>query len=365
MNLSASTDSIDIARPDDWHVHLRDAGIMAAVVPSTARIFGRAIVMPNLRTPVTTVAQAQAYRERLLAALDPAWGFEPLMTLYLTSSTDPAQIELARHCGFVHGVKLYPAKATTNSEAGVQSIDDCHRVFDRMQSCAIPLLVHGEVTRPEVDVFDRERFFIDEVLEPLRRRFPALRIVLEHVTTREAVDYVSEAPGPIAATITAHHLLYNRNAMFLGADGSTGMRPHFYCLPVIKRERHRQALLAAVTSGNPRFFLGSDSAPHPRTDKENACGCAGCFTAPHAMGMYAAAFDAAGALDRLEGFASHFGADFYGLPRNTQRLRLRRRAAPDPVDILADDPARGAQQFRSLGAEHDTWEAELPVPDQP
>lgn len=360
--VASQATEISLTQPDDWHLHLRDGAALMAVVPYTARVFRRAIVMPNLRTPVTTVAQAQAYRERILAAVASSAAhsvatFEPLMTLYLTSSTDPAQIDQARHCGFVHGVKLYPARATTNSESGVQSFDDCNRVFERMQECGLPLLVHGEVTRPEVDVFDRERYFLDEVLGPLRRRFPGLRMVLEHVTTQDAVDFVRESDGPIAATITAHHLLYNRNAMFLTPAGAAGIRPHFYCLPIIKREVHREALLQAATSGNPRFFLGTDSAPHPRSDKENACGCAGCFTAPHALGMYAEAFASVGALDRLEGFASHFGPDFYGLPRNENHITLRRCAAADPVSLEVVDPERSGltMAFQSLGHEHDTW----------
>jgi dihydroorotase len=361
--LPQTSSTLTLIQPDDWHLHLRDGAALAAVAPFTARVFRRAIVMPNLRQPVTTVAQAQAYRERILAAVAAGLGgqapaFEPLMTIYLTSATDPAQIDLARHSGFVHGVKLYPARATTNSEAGVQSFEDCNRVFERMQDCGLPLLIHGEVTRPDVDVFDRERYFIDEVLGPLRRRFPGLRIVLEHVTTKDAVDFVAEASGPMAATITAHHLLYNRNAMFLTPAGGAGMRPHFYCLPIIKREVHRQALLQAATSGNPRFFLGTDSAPHPRCDKENACGCAGCFTAPHAIGMYAHAFESVGALHKLQGFASEFGPDFYGLPRNTQTITLQRAAAASTVCLDVQDPDRPGVDlmFQSLGNEADTWQ---------
>jgi dihydroorotase len=330
---------LTIRRPDDWHLHLRDGPTLAAVLPFTARCFSRAIVMPNLRTPVTTVEQALAYRSRILAALPGAGAgadFEPLMTLYLTSATRPEEIDRARASGRIHGVKLYPSRATTNSEAGVQSIDDCAAVLERMQRLDLPLLVHGEVARPEVDVFDRERIFLDEVLAPLQRRYPELRVVLEHLTTRDAVQYVLEAPGRTAATITAHHLLFNRNAMFLGADGAAGMRPHFYCLPVLKRERHRQALLEAATGGSPRFFLGTDSAPHPRADKESACGCAGCFTAPLAVPLYAQAFEQAGALDRLEAFASHHGADFYGLPRSSGTLTLLRRPPGPAAPIRAD-----------------------------
>jgi dihydroorotase len=342
--------SLTLRRPDDWHLHLRDGAMLAAVLPYTVRSFARAIVMPNLREPVTTVARARDYRARILAALAPGRSFEPLMTLYLTSATEVDEIDRACDSGIVHGVKLYPSRATTNSDAGVQSIADCTAVLERMQRRGLPLLVHGEVARTDVDVFDRERRFIDEVLVPLRARFPALRIVLEHVTTREAVQFVVAAPGPTAATITAHHLLYNRNAMFLGADGSAGIRPHFYCLPVLKREHHRQALLEAATGGDPRFFLGTDSAPHLRQEKESACGCAGCFTAPLALPLYAQAFEQAGALDRLEGFASHHGADFYGLPRNEGSITLVRRA-PAP---LAPIPVQG-QELVALGGHGCEW----------
>jgi dihydroorotase len=340
MSHDNTAQQLTIRRPDDWHLHLRDGATLAAVLPFTARSFARAIVMPNLRVPVTTVDLARAYRARILAALaagaQPALrDFEPLMTLYLTSATTAVEIERACESGIVHGVKLYPSRATTNSEAGVQSLDDCWPVLERMQELGLPLLVHGEVARPDVDVFDRERRFLDEVLAPLRQRFAELKIVLEHVTTEEAVQFVRDAPRHTAATITAHHLLYNRNAMFLGADGAAGIRPHFYCLPVLKRERHRRALVGAAVSGDPRFFLGTDSAPHPRSDKEAGCGCAGCFTAPRAMALYAQAFEQAGALDRLEGFASHFGADFYGLPRNVGTLTLQRRPADALPPILA------------------------------
>jgi len=327
--------TLTIQQPDDWHLHLRDGATLAAVLPHTARVFARAIVMPNLRPPVTTVAQAQAYRERILAALPAGLAFEPLMTLYLTGATSARDIDAARASGIVHGVKLYPSRATTNSDAGVRSLAECTAVLERMQHLDLPLLVHGEVARPEADVFDRERLFLDEVLAPLQRDFPGLRIVLEHVTTREAVHYVREAPGRVAATITAHHLLYNRNAMFLGADGAAGMRPHFYCLPVLKREAHRAALLAAATSGSPRFFLGTDSAPHPRAEKESACGCAGCYTAPLALPMYAQAFEEAGALDQLEAFASFHGADFYGVPRNPGTVTLVRTPAARSDDADA------------------------------
>jgi dihydroorotase len=320
-------DSLTLTRPDDWHLHLRDGAALEAVVAATARQFARAIVMPNLKPPVTTVAQAEGYRARILGALrrtatdEPACAaFEPLMTLYLTDLTQPDEIRRARDSGFVHAVKLYPSGATTNSDAGVTSIDKVRGVLEAMQAVDLPLLIHGEVVDPGVDVFDREKVFIDTVLEPMRRDFPGLRVVFEHITTREAAQYVAQAPGPIAATITAHHLLYERNALFKG-----GMRPHWYCLPVLKREAHRRALLEAAVSGSPRFFLGTDSAPHARHLKENACGCAGCYTAPHALELYAAAFDTVGALDRLEGFASFHGPDFYRLPRNASTVTLRRQ----------------------------------------
>ncbi|HXY05130.1 MAG TPA: dihydroorotase [Burkholderiaceae bacterium] len=338
---------LTITRPDDWHLHLRDGAAMAAVVAFSARSFARAIVMPNLRVPVTTVEQALAYRARILAAIPAGLSFEPLMTLYLTSATSPEEVERGRRSGVIHGVKLYPARATTHSDAGVQSLGDCAAVFERMQRVDLPLLIHGEVARPDVDVFDRERFFLDEFLQPLRRDFPALRIVLEHVTTRDAVQYVREAPGRIAATITAHHLLFNRNAMFVGADGSAGLRPHFYCLPVLKRETHRQALLDAATSGSPRFFLGTDSAPHPKAEKESACGCAGCFTAPLALAMYAHAFEQAGAIGQLEAFASFYGADFYGLPRNADTVTLVRQASA-PIPPITN--AQGQEFVPLLGA---------------
>jgi dihydroorotase len=328
-------DTLTLIRPDDWHLHLRDGDALRAVVAATARQFARAIVMPNLKPPVVTVEQAEAYRGRILAALreaapgDPACaGFEPLMTLYLTDATAPDEIRRARNSGSVHAVKLYPAGATTNSEAGVTSMAAVRRALETMQSVGLPLLVHGESVDPAVDVFDREQVFVDTVLEPLRRDFPALRIVFEHITTREAAQYVAQADGPIAATITAHHLLYERNALFRG-----GLRPHWYCLPVLKREAHRRALLEAATSGSPRFFLGTDSAPHARHLKEHACGCAGCYTAPHALELYAAAFESAGALDRLEGFASLHGPDFYRLPRNAARVTLRREPWTVPESL--------------------------------
>jgi len=332
------TRTLTLRRPDDWHLHLRDGSLMAGVVMDTARQFGRAMVMPNLLPPVTTTAQARAYRERILSALKTATlnqngsesgateapQFEPLMTLYLTNDTAADEIRLARDSGVVQGVKLYPARATTNSDAGVTDVlKHCTAVLEAMQKYDMPLLVHGEVTDPQVDIFDREAVFIERVMQPLRRAFPALKVVFEHLTTKEGVDYVRDAPeheqGKIAATITAHHLLYNRNALFLG-----GLRPHWYCLPVLKREPHRQALLDAATSGDSRFFLGTDSAPHPRGLKEVACGCAGCYTALHAMALYATAFEAAGRLDKLEAFASLNGAAFYGLPINTGTLTLEK-----------------------------------------
>ncbi len=332
-----TADTLTITRPDDWHLHLRDGAAMADVLPFSARQFARAIVMPNLKPPVTTVALAAAYRERIQRALPAGLAFEPLMTLYLTDNTPADEVRRAKESGFVHGVKLYPAGATTHSDAGVTRLARCARALEAMQAVDLPLLVHGEVTHGEVDVFDRERVFIDEVLEPLRRDFPQLRVVFEHITTREAADYVREATGRIGATITVHHLLYSRNAMFLTPDGRAGVRPHYYCLPVLKRETHRQALLRAATSGNPRFFLGTDSAPHAKGDKENACGCAGCFTAASALEMYAQAFEAAGALDKLEAFASFHGPDFYGLPRNRSTVTLERRAWTVPNELKFGD----------------------------
>ncbi|HQR76386.1 MAG TPA: dihydroorotase [Burkholderiaceae bacterium] len=326
-------DSLTLTRPDDWHLHLRDGATMAAVLPHTARQFARAIVMPNLRPPVTTTAQAAAYRDRILAAVPAGAKFEPLMTLYLTDNTPADEIRRAKSSGFIHGVKLYPAGATTNSDSGVTDARKPRAALEAMQAVGLPLLVHGEVTRSNVDVFDREAVFIDEVLHPLRRDFPQLKVVFEHITTREAAQYVRDASGPIAATITAHHLLFNRNALFMTADGRAGVRPHYYCLPVLKREAHRLSLVEAATSGNPRFFLGTDSAPHPKGEKETACGCAGCYTALNALELYAEAFEDAGRLDRLESFASHFGADFYGLPRNRGTVTLQRRASNVPTEL--------------------------------
>ena len=310
---------LTITRPDDWHLHLRDGAALAAVLPHSARQFARAIVMPNLQPPVTTLEQARAYRNRILAALPGEARFEPLMTLYLTDNTAPQEIASAKASGLVHAVKYYPAGATTNSAAGVTELARCFGALEAMEQAGLPLLLHGEVTDPEVDVFDRERVFIETVLPRITRRFPGLRLVLEHITTREAAEYVVAAPANIGATITAHHLLLSRNALFAG-----GLRPHHYCLPLLKREAHRQALVRAATSGNPKFFLGTDSAPHARGNKEAACGHAGIYTAHAAIELYAEAFEAARALDKLEAFASFHGADFYRLPRNVGSVTLRR-----------------------------------------
>jgi dihydroorotase len=309
--------TLKLRRPDDWHVHLRDGAALAAVAKFTAARFGRAIVMPNLKPAVTTAALARGYRERIMAALPKNARFEPLLTLYLTNATPPDEIDRARACGFIHGVKLYPAGATTHSDAGVTDIAKVYGVLARMEKIGMPLLVHGESPHPDVDVFDRETHFIDSVLQPLLERFPGLRVVFEHITTARAVEFVTGARQGVAATITPQHLLHNRNAIFSG-----GIRPHYYCLPILKHESDRQALLAAATSGNPRFFLGTDSAPHERASKENACGAAGMFTAHAAIELYAEAFESAGRLDRLEPFASHFGADFYGLPRHDDEIIL-------------------------------------------
>ena len=328
MSNIATPDSITITRPDDWHLHLRDGATMASVLPHSARQFGRAIVMPNLKPPVTTVAAAEAYRSRILAALPEGMSFEPLMTLYLTNNTDPDEIRRAVDSGFVHAVKLYPAGATTNSDAGVTDLKNCYKTLEVMQELDLPFLVHGEVTDPEVDVFDREAVFIERVMRPLRKDFPELKVVFEHITTRQAAEYVAEAEGPIAATITAHHLLYNRNEIFKG-----GIRPHYYCLPILKREEHRLALMTAATSGDERFFLGTDSAPHAQGAKEHACGCAGCYTALHAMELYAEAFERAGALDKLEAFASLNGPAFYNLEPNAGTITLRREQWSLPATL--------------------------------
>lgn len=339
------TDTLTITKPDDWHLHLRDGAELAAVVGDTARRFARAIVMPNLKPPVTTTALAEAYRGRILAALGGGAAFEPLMTLYLTDNTAPDEVRRAKASGFVHGVKLYPAGATTHSDAGVSDLSRCASALEAMAEVGLPLLVHGEVTDRDVDVFDRERVFIERVLAPLVARHAGLRVVLEHITTRDAVEYVRAAPPRVAATITAHHLLLNRNAMFAG-----GLRPHHYCLPVLKRETHREALVAAAVSGSPKFFLGTDSAPHARGAKETACGCAGIYTACAAVELYAEVFEDAGALERLEGFASHFGADFYGLPRNAATITLVKRPwqVPDSLPFGADVlvPLRAGQPVR-------------------
>jgi dihydroorotase len=326
--------TLTITRPDDWHLHLRDGEALAAVLPDTARRFARAIVMPNLKPPVTTVALAAAYRDRILAALPAGMGFTPLMTLYLTDNMPPTEIDAVRASGFVHAIKLYPAGATTNSDAGVSDLKKCAATLARMERLGVPLLVHGEVTDPAVDIFDRESVFIDTVLKPLLRDFPGLKVVLEHITTKDGIDFVKDGGANVAGTLTAHHLLLNRNAIFAG-----GIRPHHYCLPVLKRESHRQALVAAAISGNPKFFLGTDSAPHAQSAKETACGCAGCYTAHAGIELYAEAFEAAGALDRLEAFASFFGPDYYGLPRNAEKITLRRDAlaVPASLDYLGGD----------------------------
>lgn len=331
--MTADLKTVTLRQPDDWHLHLRDGAVLEAVLPHTASQFRRAIVMPNLQPPVVNTDQALAYRDRILQALalrpELQGTFTPLMTLYLTDNTRPDEIRRAQDSGVVHGVKLYPAGATTNSAAGVTDLlGKCGAVLDVMQEVGMPLLVHGEVTDPDVDLFDREAVFIDTVMIPLRQAFPQLKVVFEHLTTKEGVDYVSTADGPVAATITAHHLLYNRNALFLG-----GVRPHYYCLPVLKREKHRQALLQAAVSDNGRFFLGTDSAPHARNAKEAACGCAGCYTALHALELYATAFDTIGRLDALEAFASLNGPAFYGLPVNTGTVTLERVPSTIPDEL--------------------------------
>jgi dihydroorotase len=328
---------ITITRPDDWHLHVRDGAPLHTVVPHSAAQFARAIIMPNLRPPVTTAAQAVAYRERILAAVPKGMSFQPLMTLYLTDNLPADEIRRAKDAGVV-ALKLYPAGATTNSDAGVTDIRKTYKTLEAMQREGLPLLVHGEVTSPDVDLFDREAVFIDTQLIPLRRDMPELKVVLEHITTKEGAHYVRDADRFVGGTITAHHLLYNRNAIFTG-----GIRPHYYCLPVLKRETHRLALVEAATSGSPKFFLGTDSAPHPAHLKEHASGCAGCYTAHAAMEMYAEAFDNANALDKLEGFASFHGADFYGLPRNTGTITLRRESWTPPESF-----AFGEAQLKPL-----------------
>jgi dihydroorotase len=337
MTLSSSTLTLTLTRPDDWHLHLRDGAALEAVVADSARQFARAIIMPNLRPPVTTTAQALAYRDRIEAALRRAGvargAFTPLMTLYLTDNTPAEEITRAHDSGVVKAVKLYPAGATTNSDAGVTDLlGKCGAALRALERLGMPLLVHGEVTDPGVDVFDREAVFIERVMRPLRAAYPELKVVFEHITTREGAHYVRDAEGPVAATITPQHLLYNRNAIFTG-----GVRPHWYCLPILKRETHRLALMDAATSGSPRFFLGTDSAPHARGLKEHACGCAGCYTALHAMELYATAFDSVGRLDKLEGFASLYGPSFYGLPRNTDTLTLERADYAIPAELPFGD----------------------------
>lgn len=328
--MSATT--LTITRPDDWHLHVRDGAVLQNVVPHTARCFARAIIMPNLKPPVTTVQQALAYRDRILASLPTESTFNPLMTLYLTDNTHSAEIHAAVESPHVHAVKYYPAGATTNADSGVTDISKTYAALEVMEELGLPLLIHGEVTDPAIDVFDREAVFIETVLIPLLQRYPKLRVVLEHITTQQAVAFIQATQDNIAATITAHHLLMNRNAMFQG-----GIRPHHYCLPVLKRELHRQALVKAATSGNPKFFLGTDSAPHAQSAKESACGCAGMYTAYAAMELYAEAFEQAGALDKLEGFSSFFGADFYGLPRNKDTITLSKQEWTIPQTLAFAD----------------------------
>ncbi len=345
-------DSITLIRPDDWHLHLRDGQALAAVLPYTAQQFARAIVMPNLKPPVTTASQAVAYRERIVAALPPGAQFEPLMTLYLTDHTSGQEITRAQACGVV-ALKLYPAGATTNSDAGVTDIRNIYPALEAMQRQGLLLLVHGEVTDSQIDVFDREAVFIDRIMRPLRHDFPELKVVFEHITTREAADYVMHSDASTAATITAHHLLYNRNALFVG-----GLRPHYYCLPVLKREVHRQALVRAATSGSPKFFLGTDSAPHAAALKEQSVCGAGCFTAPAALELYAQAFEEAQALDKLEGFASRHGPAFYGLPVNSTTVTLRRQdwTVPEtlPMGSALIKPLRAGELLH--------WKLQVPTP---
>ena len=339
-----TNNSITITRPDDWHLHLRDGAALKAVLPDTARQFGRAIVMPNLRPPLTTTELTLAYRKRILEAVPSGMHFEPLMTLYLTDNTAPEEIVKAKESGLIYGVKLYPAGATTNSDSGVTSLDKCASVLETMERLGMPLLVHAEVTDSDVDVFDRERVFIERNMIPLLKKFPNLKLVFEHITTRDAVAFITKAPSNVAATITAHHLLMNRNDMFKG-----GIQPHHYCLPILKREEHRLALVQVATSGNAKFFLGTDSAPHARHTKESACGCAGMYTAHTAMELYAEVFEAANALDKLEGFASFYGADFYGLPRNAEKITIMKsrwkvpESLPFDGDVLV--PLRAGQEL--------------------
>ena len=338
------TDSLTLIRPDDWHIHFRDGEAMRSVVPDTARVFGRAIVMPNLKPPILSAADAGAYRARLLQAAAGS-GFEPLMVLYLTDNTSPDMVREAKDSGHVHAFKYYPAGATTNSDSGVTELRKAYPAIAAMERLGMPLLLHGEVTDADVDVFDREARFIERHLQRLLADFPGLKVVLEHITTRQAAEFVAAGPARLAATVTVHHLLYNRNAIFQG-----GIRPHMYCLPILKREPHRQALLKAAVSGSPKFFLGTDSAPHPLHAKETSCGCAGIYTAHAAIELYAEAFEDAGALDRLEGFASCFGPDFYGLPRNTDTITLVRKPwlVPESRDLGPDklQPLRAGESIR-------------------
>ncbi len=347
------TDRLTLLRPDDWHIHLRDGAALPHTVGDAARQFARAIVMPNLVPPVRNAEEAASYRERILAARPAGNPFQPLMVLYLTDSTRPDEVRAAKASGIVYAAKLYPAGATTNSDSGVTKIDNIFGVLETMAEVGLPLLVHGEVTRAEIDVFDREKAFIDEHLRRVVERFPTLRVVFEHITTRDAAEFVQEAGPNVGATITAHHLLYNRNHMLVG-----GIRPHFYCLPILKRNIHQEALLDAATSGNPKFFLGTDSAPHAQHAKEAACGCAGCYTAFAAIELYAEAFEQRNALERLEAFASHFGADFYGLPRNTDHITLVKSEWTVPADLPFGDgrklvPLRAGETLR--------WRLEQPA----
>lgn len=339
------TERLTLVRPDDWHIHLRDGAALQQTVADVARTFGRAIIMPNLVPPVKNAAQAGEYRERILAQRPAGSAFEPLMVLYLTDQTSPDDIRAAKACGYVYAAKLYPAGATTNSDSGVTLIDNIFAVLETMAEVGLPLLIHGEVTTADIDVFDREKVFIDLHLRRVIERFPTLKVVFEHITTADAVAFVREAPANVGATITAHHLLYNRNHMLVG-----GIRPHFFCLPILKRNTHQQALLEAATSGNPKFFLGTDSAPHAKHAKEAACGCAGCYTAYAAIELYAEAFEQMNALDKLEGFASFFGPDFYGLPRHSDTITLVREDWQAPASLPFGDqqviPLRAGETLR-------------------
>ncbi len=344
LTYNFSMEKLTITQPDDWHLHLRDGGALKAVLPHTVQQFARAIVMPNLKPPIRTVVDAAAYRERILKAIPAGEQFEPLMTLYLTDNTSPQEIIAAKESPFIKAVKYYPAGATTNSDSGVTEIRKCDAVFETMQAVDLPLLLHGEVTSQEVDIFDREKVFIEKHLIPLTARFPELRVVLEHITTSDAVEFILSTGSNIAATITPQHLLFNRNNIF-----QSGIRPHFYCLPILKREIHRQALLQAATSGNPKFFLGTDSAPHGRNQKETSCGCAGCYSAFHAMELYAEAFESVGAITQLEAFASFYGPDFYQLPRNTGQITLTKKLWRIPDELpFADSglvPLRAGEEM--------------------